>query len=353
MYDVAVVGAGVIGLTCAMRLQAAGARVAVVSPDGPERSASWIAAAVWYPTHTDADPRVLARAGHTFDVLSAQAARGVPGVVMRPTRMLRREPAGDAAPWWAAAVPDFRRVGPPAGGPWSGEWRFTVPSVEMGPYLGWQREQVEAAGGVLVRRRVDRLDGVADLAPVIVNATGLAARELAADPAVYPIRGRIVLVANPGLTTSVRDEDDPAGVTYVHPRSRDVVLGGTFEPDEDDLSPDPEAARAILERCTALVPRLAGATVTAQLAGTRPGRVGGMRLEAERTAAGLLVHDYGHGGAGITLSWGCAEEVVALAHGGPGSALPGRDPAADDGEHALRRRVPGAQLGGQVGQHPA
>lgn len=45
--------------------------------------------------------------------------------------------------------------------------------------------------------------------------------------------------------------------------------------------------------------------------GLRPGRPT-VRLEAERRDGGLLVHNYGHGGAGLTLSRGCASAVLAL-----------------------------------------
>jgi D-amino-acid oxidase len=229
--------------------------------------------------------------------------------------MLLRRPAG--TPWWAAAVPDFRAV-PPTDAPPGvvGEWRFTAPTVEMDCYLHWLVARLAAAGVPLLRRRLHRLADAARLAPVVINATGLAARELAADPAVHPVRGRVVLVANPGLTGSVRDEDNPAGPSYVHPRGGDVVLGGTFEPGEEDVRADPAVERAILWRATALVPRLAGAPVTGRLTGLRPTRHGGARVEPDPVglAGGTrLIHNYGHGGAGITLSWGCADEVVDLA----------------------------------------
>jgi D-amino-acid oxidase len=332
MYDVVVVGAGVVGLSCAIRLIEGGARVAVVTADELEQTVSWLAAAVWYPTRTSAvDPRVLRWATRTFAVLADQAG-DVPGVVMRPTRMLLR--GSTQAPWWAPAVRDFRIVqsanadggphtrsatsGAPgtAVGPHTGEWRFTVPSVEMGPYLNWQLRRVASAGGVLLRRRIHRFADVCDLAPAVVNATGLASRVLASDRSVTAIRGRIVVMSNPGIDVSVRDEDNPAGVTYVHPRSRDVVLGGTFEPGEDDLSPDPGVSRAIIERCTDLVPELSRAEVLSELAGLRPGRAAGARVESDpaRLPGGArLIHNYGHGGAGVTLCWGCAEEVAALA----------------------------------------
>ncbi|HYO57635.1 FAD-dependent oxidoreductase [Archangium sp.] len=315
MFDVVVVGAGVIGLTCAVRLQEGGARVAVVTADEPAQTVSQVAAAVWYPTRTEGNPRVLDWARRTFDELADQAVRGVPGVVMRPTRMLLRAPAIQA-PWWAEAVRDFRSAHPadvPAA--FAGEWRFTVPTVEMGPYLHWLLQRVTSAGGVLLRRRLHRLADVADVAPVVVNATGLAAGTLADDADVYPVRGQIVLVSNPGLFTSVRDEENPAGRTYVHPRSRDVVLGGTFEPLESDTTPSAATGRAIIERCTELVPELAGAQVLTQLVGLRPARHGGARVEVDQAGlpgGGSLIHNYGHGGAGITLGWGCADEVASL-----------------------------------------
>ncbi|MFD0819112.1 FAD-dependent oxidoreductase, partial [Micromonospora zhanjiangensis] len=248
--------------------------------------------------------------------------------VPRPTRMLLRTPTA-GPPWWSTPVGDFRAAGPaglPSG--YVGQWLFTVPSVEMAPYLDWLVERLRVAGGTLRRQRLSTLAEAAGEAPLLVNATGLGARTLADDPTVHPIRGQIVLVANPGLDTSIRDEDDPAGQTYVHPRSRDVVLGGTFEPYESGTVPDPDVARAILRRCAALVPELTDAPVLGHLAGLRPGRTAGPRVQADpRPLPGgtRVIHNYGHAGAGMTLSWGCADEVAALVDGNGSTGTPGRD----------------------------
>jgi D-amino-acid oxidase len=232
---------------------------------------------------------------------------------MRHTRMLLRMPL-DRLPWWAPAAGDVAVVaGAP---PYAAELTCTVPLVEMVTYLRGLVERITATGGRVIRRRITHLDEALAEVPVVVNATGLAAGALCDDPAVYPVRGHVVLVANPGLTVSVRDEGDPAGVTYVHPRTRDVVLGGTYQPDDTDPVPDPAVREAILARCRALVPQLAGALVVGERVGLRPARRGGPRVAAETVPGGRLVHAYGHGGAGMTLSWGCADEVAALALGG-------------------------------------
>lgn len=309
--DVVVVGAGVVGLTTAVRLIDAGARVTVLTADDPADTVSAVAAAVWYPTRIAGEPRALEWAAATYAELTRQAAAGVPGVVPRPTRMLVRHEQREA-PWWSTAVADFRRVPPPTS-EYAEEWRFTVPSVHMGRYLDWLRDTLAARGTGLERRRVVRLAEVD--APVVVNATGLAARELAGDPGVYPARGRVVLVRNPGLDTSVRDEDHPDGMLYAHPRGDDVVLGGTFEEGEWDTRPDPRAAAAIVARCASVVPELAAAPVLAHRTGLRPVRRGGPRVAADPAplpGGGRLLHNYGHGGAGVTLSWGCADAITTM-----------------------------------------
>lgn len=298
MTDVLVVGGGIIGLTAASRLQRGGADVAVWTAHDVRDTVSAVAAAVWYPSHTDEDPRLLRWAAEAYGEFMRQASQGVPGVIPRRTRMVLRRPE---LPWWAAGAGDAKLA--------DDEVHFTAPLVEMDTYLPWLRARLIDGGATIERRRISSLAEAAEAAPLVVNATGLAAGELAGDPAVFPARGHVVITDNPGLEESVRDEDNPAGLTYVHPRSRDVVLGGTYEVGLTSMDPDPGEAAAIVRRCAELVPQLRGVRVRGSRIGLRPGRRGGPRVEAE----GRIIHAYGHGGAGMTLSWGCADEVAALA----------------------------------------
>jgi D-amino-acid oxidase len=186
--------------------------------------------------------------------------------------------------------------------------------VEMPVYLSYLLDRFSDAGGHVERRAVSSLEELVD-GRVVVNCAGLGARELVGDTSMEPIRGQIARVRNPGLSRFVLDEGNPEGVTYVVPRSEDCILGGTAEEGEWDTEPDPGTAAGILRRCTALEPRLAGAEILEHKVGLRPGRPE-IRLEREDANHGPpRVHNYGHGGSGVTLSWGCAEETLRLVQG--------------------------------------
>jgi D-amino-acid oxidase len=308
---IVVVGSGIIGLTTAVALLDVGYDVRVSSAEPAAATTSALAAAVWFPTHVGPSERVSRWGKETFDALAEQAAGRVPGVVMRESLGLYREPPSE--PEWAAAVGGVRAAEPdelPPG--YRHGLRFAVPLAEMPRYLPWLVARARGLGGEFVQRRLRSLDEV-DGADVVVNCTGLGARELVDDPAVYPVRGRIVRVSNPGLTMSVRDEAHPGGRAYVHPRTDDCILGGTLEEHQWDTTIDPDVGAAIVARCCDLVPALRGARVLEQVVGLRPGRPAVRLEEGDPLASGArVVHNYGHGGAGITLSWGCAREVVGL-----------------------------------------
>jgi len=310
--DALVIGAGVIGLSAAIRLQEAGMRVRVWTAAPPAETTSAVAAALWYPYRAYPAERVALWGQRTFEELARLAGDPRTGVHMVPGVELWRRSVPD--PEWGGGIPGLRRIPPaelPAG--YADGHAVTVPVAHMGIYLGYLAGRLAAGGGRLELRTVRVLARAAHSAPLVVDCAGLGARTLAGDDSVLPVRGQVVRVENPGVERFWLDEEHPDGLTYIVPRGEDCILGGTAEEGEWSTTPDPEVARAILRRCAELEPRLAEARILEHRVGLRPGRPS-VRLEAaELPGGGHIIHCYGHGGAGVTLSWGCADEVAALA----------------------------------------
>ncbi len=300
---VLVVGAGVNGLTAGVRLAEAGFQVDLLARELPLETTSSVAAALWYPYLAEPRERVFAWAQRSYDEFVRLAAIPDVGVALRSGRELLRERLDD--PWWAAAVPDLARLEHvPA--PYRDGWSFTAPVIDMPVYLRWLQRRLEEAGGTLTRMALAALPDRADL---VVNCSGLGARLLVDDVALRPVRGQVVRVEQVGLDRWLLDGSVP---TYVVPRSNDIILGGTDTEDEWNRRPNAQVARDIVARATALVPELAGARVLGHRVGLRPARPS-VRLELDDRAGHPVIHCYGHGGAGVTTSWGCADEVLALA----------------------------------------
>jgi D-amino-acid oxidase len=292
---VTVVGAGVVGLTTAVCLRERGIEADVVTRDDPAQTTSAVAAALWYPYRALPVDRVTAWSAATYDHLAGLADVAGTGVRMREGAELLAPGAAD--PWWRGAVPDLRRT--------ADGIRFTAPVIDMSVHLPRLASRLRAAGGTIERRPVRSLDDLD--ADAVVNCAGLGARELARDQTVTAVRGQIVRVAAPQVTEWLVDQRDPERLVYVVPRERDVVLGGTAQEGDEGLEPDAATTAAIVARCAEHVPVVREAPIVSVAVGLRPARPS-VRLERE----GRVVHCYGHGGAGVTLAWGCAVEVAAL-----------------------------------------
>jgi D-amino-acid oxidase len=310
---VVVVGAGVIGLTTAVRLAEAGHKVNVVAAEPPRATTSAVAGALWGPWLVEPRERVLRWAAHSLEVLRALAGNPNSGVRMASGIEVSR--ISYDPPDWASLLPDRKpcasRELPPG---YSHGVRYTAPLVDMPVYLDYLLTRLQTAGGTLTIRQLTSLgQAQADARTVIVNCTGIGARHLVPDLGLFPIRGYHVVATNPGLTEFLEaDTEDPKDLLAIYPHRDHVVLGGTAEPDVWDREHDDAIATAIVGRCAKLEPRLAKATIVEHRVGLRPTR-SMVRVEAERSAVGsLTIHNYGHSGAGISLAWGCAQEVASL-----------------------------------------
>ncbi|MFE6984767.1 FAD-dependent oxidoreductase [Streptomyces griseus] len=303
--DVIVVGGGVVGLTTAVTLAERGLRVRVWSRDPAGATTSAVAGALWWPYRIEPAERVGDWSLETLAVYEELSGAPEETGVRRVAGLHAGErfaALGD----WAAGLKDAVEV--PEG------LRVTLPLLDMPVHLAWLEQRLVAAGGAVERRTVTGFGEAAELSPVVVNCTGLGARELVPDAGVRPVRGQLVAVENPGIEEWYTEADPAsAATTYFFPQPGRLVLGGTAEADDPRTEPDPETAREIVARCARIRPEIADARVLGHRVGLRPAREAGVRIEAEGLpGGGLLVHNYGHGGAGVTVAWGCARAAAAL-----------------------------------------
>lgn len=309
---IAVVGGGVSGLTCAVRLLELSVRVTLIARDAPGSTTSAAAGAVWFPYRVRPNERTgpWGAVGYArFEELSRQP--GAP-VTMVELTTLYGEPL-EAEPWWLASVPgNATRAATAAELPdgYADGRVVRVPCIEAPAYLDWLERRFAELGGEWEQRALASLDEPD--ADAVVNCCGVDARRLTGDEDVRPVRGQVAYVRTREPLRFMVDEHGPNALAYVLPRPDVTVLGGTAEEDDWETSPRPETTRDILRRTLRLDPRLRHAEYVGAGVGLRPAR-SQVRLEAETLEDGRpLVHDYGHGGSGFTLSWGCAEEVARL-----------------------------------------
>ena len=300
-HRIAIIGAGVSGLTSGVVLAEHGYQAHLFAAEPPAQTTSAVAAAMWFPYDAEPADRVIPWALETYEVFRGLSRDPATGVSMIELRQFSRG-AELPIPPWAEAFNPRSRAGT--------EFVMTVPLSDSSVYLDYLHQRLIAAGGTLTTGV--RFAKPEDLDPsfgVIINCAGIGARTLVRDPDLEPHRGQVVLVEKLALPGAVVSDDPP--LMYAIPRANDCVFGGTNEI-SDDLVADPATTAAIMSECCAVL-KVAPPRIIATRVGLRPYRKSGVRVEPDRTADGrALIHNYGHGGAGFTLSWGCARSVLDL-----------------------------------------
>ncbi|WP_174995059.1 FAD-dependent oxidoreductase [Pandoraea anhela] len=307
---VIVVGAGVSGLTTAVALSLAGCRVTIHAAEGPSQTTSALAAAIWHPFYQAPDFVYLARARQTYATMCRLSTDATSGVLMRSLTEYFRRDAG--APWWAECASRLKRL-PETEVParFACAYRMDVPVADTGAYLRYLMNMFLELGGQYVQRRVDSMTSLLDKADIVVNCCGYGSRQFGDDH--LSLSRAIVLRAarDDAVRGCFIDDSDPHAPTYIVERDDDIVLGGTADPALTSTVIGAHQIDDIVRRCARLCEGVAALRVIDARVGFRPMR------RAPRVARDSehprLFHNYGHGGGGFTLSWGCANDIVRLA----------------------------------------
>ncbi len=302
-----ILGAGVIGLTTAHELQRRGHAVSIWAKDLPPGTTSDAAGAIWFPYlcgPADKVPGWSATGLAVFRDLAREHPTA--GCDLMPVRMFFD--AEPAIPDWHDLLPDLTTEPAPAGTGYPWTQTFTSVLIDVSVYMPHLLAAVVKGGAAIERRELHDLNETIAFADIVINCTGLGSLDLVADDDLHAVRGQTVRVSGPAPAQALIDDDAHNALAYVFPRRNDILVGGTSQHGDVRLEPDPDETAAILQRAAELYPAVASATVLGASVGLRPGR-SSVRLLAGETAGTWLIHNYGHGGAGFTLSWGCAAEV--------------------------------------------
>lgn len=327
--NVAIIGAGVSGLTCGVMLAEHGYRTAIFAKDVGQQTTSSVAAAVWFPYHVEPAKRVIPLALQTYQVLLALARSPETGIsVIESQQFLRTgeiEIPDWAIPLGASLIPSGVENGAARGAAtctgreraksldlFKSGFSLRTPLTDTTIYLDYLAGRFRKAGGEIhANVRFEKLEDIDRKFDLVINCAGIGARELLQDLDLEPHRGQVAIVPKiEGLSVAIVCDDEP--LMYAIPRTNDCVFGGTNEL-SDNLAADPATTSRIVTDCSRVL-NIDKPRVLAERVGLRPFRKSGVRLERGKLRDGrTVIHNYGHGGAGFTLSWGCAREVLELA----------------------------------------
>lgn len=312
--NVAIVGSGIIGMTTALCLSRAGHRPIIVSKDPVSKTTSAVAAAFWYPFKAEPVHKVSGWAQRSLSVFREAERIPETGVVWHEfTQLLTPE---DELPWWHTDVDGFR-CDEHATDLIVGRRRlchFNVPIIDTTMYLTYLERSLKDHNVPFEIAELQCIDDAFDIAETVVNCSGIGAIKLVQDSDLHPARGQVIRIKKKSTHKPVIDLTQDPKLAHVTPRVHDTILGGTYENNVSSLDPSQTATREIIERCKSILPELGDlldGDILGVQCGLRPVR-SSVRVERERLDKGWLFHNYGHGGAGFTLAWGCAEEICAM-----------------------------------------
>jgi len=306
MKKITVIGCGISGLASSLMLIREGFQVRIVAKDLPPQTTSNKAAAFWSPYYAEGE-RVTRWARESYEEYQSLCLIPESGVSMKKLHRFRKKDFKDAENW-ESAIPEgrfYRMKKEELPDEYDEGFIVKVPLIETQIFLPWLMEEFKDCGGEIEQRSIGSLSELFSECDLIVNCTGMGARELMKDEAMMPVKGQVAVMDVQLNTPIILDESEP---TYIVQRKDGCIVGGTREENNFSETTEEETLNEILNRAAKFFPELKSAKRITQWAGLRPYR-NEVRVERE----GKVIHNYGHGGSGFTLAWGCAKEVCDLA----------------------------------------
>ncbi|KAG5894772.1 hypothetical protein JTB14_005208 [Gonioctena quinquepunctata] len=321
---IGVLGAGVVGITTAVELQKVfrNAEISIVTDKLNENTTSWVAAGIFRPGNSFSGPtELLTRkwiidSYHHWERIQDSSEGAEAGVAeisgyifsSEHPNIVRNHHIEKLVPIYRQATEQELTLCP---GTWKYGSFFSTLLTQSNVYLPWAMNKFRSTGGKLVERHVESLSAIGSEYDIVVNCTGLGAKYLCDDHKLVPIRGQVVKMQAPWIKTFFYGDYD----TYIIPGFDAVTLGGCRQYDSYNTNVDTYDGLGIKERCLSMVPSLKGGKEIRQMVGLRPHR-DPVRVEKESLLSQgkkiRVVHNYGHGGYGVTTAPGTAMYACEL-----------------------------------------
>jgi D-amino-acid oxidase len=308
MKTITVLGCGIVGLTAAIKLQEKGFQVTLIAKDRFDKTLSSKVGAIWFPFEIQPRMKAYKWAALGYKAYQLDLKEGN-GVAFIPFITAYDENSNTD---WVAQLPEGTvRKALPEEVPTGIKHAFisTVPLVEPLLYLPYLFERFIANGGAFKSQKLDSLLEVADLDTLVVNCTGLGAKELCHDADLQAMRGQILRCQKMDIP-SCADSTKKGALSYVINRSEDCVIGGTDYENDWNTQVEKSDTQLITQRLMTLGLSQEAPKIIEEIVGLRPKR-SAVRFEFDETYP-TIFHNYGHGGAGFTVAWGCATELTEI-----------------------------------------
>lgn len=293
-------------MSSALRLTEAGHSVSIFARAFSPNTTSNKAAAFWLPYHIRNDRRGIEWCRKSYDVYTSLSRNAATGVSMKQLIKVVADDVPEVDRSWKDFMPpgSYRPLSKEQLMPGYIEGdEAKVPLIETQVFLPWLQEQLIGRGVTFHQHEITGFNELEQF-DLVINCSGLGAVTLCNDEQLIPYRGQVALLSPREGLPIFLDNEKPQ---YIVPRKDAIIIGGTYEENVWSETTEPNTIEFLLQKAYDIYPGLKQQKFLGSWAGLRPHRRN-VRLERE----GKVIHNYGHGGSGFTLAFGCAEEVVKL-----------------------------------------
>ena len=304
---IAIVGAGISGLSCAYLLSRKNYSISIFAKAFSPGITSNRAAAFWFPYHIRNDRRGIGWCRASYRIYKQLMHDPATGISMKQLIKVVRKDVQEEEPVWIEFMPEgsIRMVPGEQLQPGIAKaYDVQVPLIETQIFLPYLKEYLISNNACFEESEIKNFDSLSSSHDIVINCTGLGARNLCNDDTLVPVRGQVGLIETITDFPIYLDNEKPL---YIVPRKDAMIVGGTYEENIFEEAAEKVTVEILMNNAYEVFPRLREQKIIGSWAGLRPYRPV-VRVERQ----GNIIHNYGHGGSGFTLAFGCAEDVVRL-----------------------------------------